>query len=55
MRTASPYYELLDGEAIQKAVPTEPHSVLQGVLCVLLTDIGFRPRPEQLTLPIDED
>jgi Uma2 family endonuclease len=48
-----PYYELLDGEAVQKALPTEPHSILQTVLSFVLKEIGFRPRTE-LTLPISE-
>jgi len=48
-----PYYELLDGEAFQKAVPTDPHSSLQLVLCFLLKELGFKPRPE-LTLAISE-
>ena len=48
-----PYYELLNGEAVQKALPTEPHSILQTVLSFVLKEIGFRPRTE-LTLPISE-
>ena len=27
-----PYYELLNGEAVQKALPTKLHAILQGVL-----------------------
>ncbi|MBV9505194.1 MAG: Uma2 family endonuclease [Acidobacteriia bacterium] len=48
-----PYYELLEGEAVQKAVPTRLHSILQFVLAVMLKELGFRSRPE-LTLAIDE-
>lgn len=48
-----PTFELLDGEAIQKALPTKLHSILQFVLCLLLKDLGFKSRPE-LTLAIDE-
>jgi Uma2 family endonuclease len=48
-----PYYELLDGEAVQKAVPTKRHSVLQNVFSFLLKDLGFKARPE-LTLAISE-
>jgi hypothetical protein len=46
-----PHFELLDGEAVQKAVPTEAHSLLQIVLCFLLKELGFKPSPE-LTLAI---
>jgi len=49
-----PYYELLNGEAVQKAMATDPHSILQVLLCMLLRELGFRPRTE-LTLPIDEN
>ncbi len=48
-----PNFELLDGEAIQKALPTKFHSVLQFVLCLILKELGFKSRPE-LTLAIDE-
>ena len=48
-----PYYELLDGEAVQKALPTRLHSILQFVLAVILKELGFKSRPE-LTLAIDE-
>jgi Uma2 family endonuclease len=47
-----PYCELLNGEAVQKALPTELHSVLQFVLTMLLKELGYKPRPE-LTLAID--
>lgn len=47
-----PYFELLDGEAVQKSVPTKLHSILQFVLSVLLKELGFKSRPE-LTLAID--
>jgi Uma2 family endonuclease len=48
-----PTFELLDGEAIQKALPTKFHSILQLVLCLMLKELGFKSRPE-LTLAIDE-
>jgi len=48
-----PYFELLDGEAIQKALPTKLHSILQLVLCLMLKELGFKSRPE-LTLAIDD-
>lgn len=48
-----PNYELLDGEAVQKALPTRLHSALQFVLSVMLKELGFKSRPE-LTLAIDE-
>jgi Uma2 family endonuclease len=48
-----PYFELLDGEAVQKALPINLHSVLQFVLGLMLKELGFKPRPE-LTLAIDE-
>lgn len=48
-----PYYELLNGAAVQKPLPTRLHSILQFVLAVLLKELGFKSRPE-LTLAIDE-
>lgn len=48
-----PYFELLDGEPVQKSLATNPHSILQFVLSLLLRELGFRPRPE-LTLDIDD-
>jgi Uma2 family endonuclease len=48
-----PHFELLDGEAVQKALPTKLHSILQLVLCLMLKELGFKSRPE-LTLAIDE-
>ncbi len=48
-----PYYELLDGAAVQKSLPTRLHSILQFVLSVMLKELGFKSRPE-LTLAIDE-
>jgi Uma2 family endonuclease len=48
-----PYYELLDGEAVQKSVPTKLHSYLQLVLCLLLKELGFKAGAE-LTLAISE-
>jgi Uma2 family endonuclease len=37
-----PYYEYWFGEAIQKAVPTTLHGVLQQILCALLKAMGYR-------------
>jgi Uma2 family endonuclease len=48
-----PYYELLDGEPVQKAFATFAHSYLQMVLAVMLKESGFRPLIE-LTLAISE-
>ena len=48
-----PYFELLEGEAVQKASSTKLHSILQFVLAVMLKELGFKSRPE-LTLAIDE-
>jgi|SRR5271170_2644111 len=50
---AKPYCELLSGEAVQKALPTKLHSVLQFVLTMFLKELGYKPRPE-LTLAIDD-
>jgi Uma2 family endonuclease len=50
---SKPYYELLDGEAFQKAVPTKPHSYLQLVLCYILRELGYKAGPE-LTLAMSE-
>jgi Uma2 family endonuclease len=48
-----PHYELLNGEAVQKPMPTTLHSILQFVLAVMLKELGFKARPE-LTLAIDD-
>ena len=48
-----PYYELLDGAAVQKCSPTRLHSILQFILSVMLKELGFKARPE-LTLAINE-
>jgi hypothetical protein len=48
-----PYYELLNGEAVQKAMPTDLHSTLQGVLYTVLKELGFKAKTE-LTLPISD-
>ena len=48
-----PYYELIDGEAVQKALPTNLHSILQTALSFLLKELGFKSRTE-LTLVISE-
>src|SRR5579871_2599154 len=48
-----PYFELLDGAAVQKSLPTRLHSILQFVLSVMLKSLSIKSRPE-LTLAIDE-
>lgn len=48
-----PYYELLDGQPLQKALPTQLHAILQGVLYLVLRELGFRSMTE-LTLAISE-
>jgi len=48
-----PRFELLNGEAVQKPLPTRLHSILQFVLAVMLKELGFKARPE-LTLAIDD-
>ncbi len=48
-----PHFELFDGIAVQKALPTKLHSILQFVLSLMLKEFGFKSRPE-LTLAIDE-
>lgn len=48
-----PYFELLNGEAVQKALPTKFHSVLQLVLSLILKELGFKSRPE-LTVAISD-
>ena len=41
-----PYFEYWFGEAIQKAVPTTLHGVLQQILCFLLRAAGYRTGSE---------
>ena len=48
-----PYYELLDGEAVQKTLPAKLHAILQGVLYIVLRELGFQSMTE-LTLAISE-
>ena len=48
-----PYFELLDGEVVQKAFSTRLHSILQLALQLMLRELGFKARPE-LTLAINE-
>lgn len=48
-----PYFELLDGEAVQKSLGTKLHSRLQRALCAILEALGFESWPE-LTLDIDD-
>ncbi len=47
-----PYYEYWDGEAIQKAMPTKLHALLQKILTTVLEELGLYSYPE-LTLRID--
>ncbi len=47
-----PYFEFWNGAAIQKAVPTKLHSILQSLLLYILNEGGFFAYPE-LTLRID--
>ena len=49
-----PYYEYWFGEAIQKAVPTTAHCLLQKVLMRILDRAGYRSAAE-LELRIDPD
>ena len=49
-----PYYEYWFGEAIQKAVPTIPHCLLQKVLMRLLDGAGYRSASE-VELRIDPE
>jgi Uma2 family endonuclease len=51
---AKPYFELLNGEAVQKSPPTRLHSILQTVLERELKKLGFKARPE-LTLHISNE
>jgi Uma2 family endonuclease len=48
-----PNYELLNGEAVQKALSTKRHSYLQVILSLLFDELGFHAGPE-LTLAISE-
>ncbi len=41
-----PYHEYWFGEAIQKSMPTWLHGLLQGVLIILLHEIGFQSGAE---------
>jgi Uma2 family endonuclease len=38
-----PRFELIDGVAVQKASPTNLHSILQFVLALMLKDSGSNP------------
>ena len=49
-----PYYEYWFGEAIQKAVQTTAHGVLQQILCFLLRTLGYKAGSE-IELRIDPD
>ena len=49
-----PYYEYWFGEAIQKAVPTTTHGLLQLLICELLKQAGYRAAPE-VELRIDPE
>jgi Uma2 family endonuclease len=48
-----PNFELLDGDAVQKALGTKRHSYLQGILYSLLEQLGFNAGTE-LTLAISD-
>jgi Uma2 family endonuclease len=48
-----PYFELLNGEPVQKALPTKLHATLQGILYTLLRELGFQSMTE-LTLAISD-
>jgi Uma2 family endonuclease len=50
---SKPYYELLNGEPVQKGLPTKLHALLQGVLYIVLRQLGFQSMTE-LTLAISE-
>jgi Uma2 family endonuclease len=41
-----PYYEYWAGEAVQKAMPTVLHSVVQAEVTALLWSLGFKSGPE---------
>ncbi len=47
-----PYYEYWDGEAVQKAMPTWLHGLIQGILSDLLRGIGYVSGSE-VTLHLD--
>jgi Uma2 family endonuclease len=49
-----PHYEYWDGEAVQKAMPTVLHSVLQAILTALFRGLGFKSGPE-IRLKLDPD
>lgn len=48
-----PNWELIDGIPEQKALGSKRHSYLQGILCAMLDELGFRAGTE-LTLEISE-
>jgi Uma2 family endonuclease len=47
-----PYYEYWDGEAVQKAMPTWLHGLIQGILRDMLRGIGYVSASE-ITLHLD--
>ncbi|SRR5579875_408265 len=49
-----PYYEYWAGEAVQKAMPTVLHSILQAVLTALFRRLGFKSGPE-IRLKLDPE
>jgi Uma2 family endonuclease len=49
-----PAFELIDGQPEQKALGSKLHSLLQGILYIMLEEMGFRAYPE-LTLAISEN
>jgi Uma2 family endonuclease len=50
---SKPNFELIDGIPEQKALGSKRHAYLQGILCRMLDDLGFRAGTE-LTLEISE-
>jgi Uma2 family endonuclease len=47
-----PYFEFWDGEAVQKAMPTRLHGLIEEILVQLLRALGFDPGSE-ITLKLD--
>lgn len=41
-----PHYEYWSGEAIQKATPTWLHGLLQGIMLLLLKEVGYKAATE---------
>ncbi|MBV9611948.1 MAG: Uma2 family endonuclease [Acidobacteriaceae bacterium] len=49
-----PYYEYWYGEPVQKSMANFTHGLLQGILMVLLSKVGYKAASE-VTLKIDRD